>query len=102
MCPRDDDLLTVATDSVHFQPLIGASFYERNGLPYCKNCFEANFAAKCAGCAKSITEKAVIALDVKWHRECFRCKDCRKPIAGNTFAVEDNMPLCTKCAGIEE
>ncbi|XP_059617876.1 transforming growth factor beta-1-induced transcript 1 protein isoform X1 [Phlebotomus argentipes] len=80
--------------------LVGASFYERDGQPYCKDCFEAQFASRCAGCSNAILEKAVIALDVKWHKDCFKCQKCKEPISGNTFAVQDNKPLCTECAGI--
>lgn len=79
-------------------PLYGASFYEHEGNAYCKTDFENLFAAKCSGCAKPITENAIVALNSKWHRECFRCKKCSSIITGTTFAVEDDQPICTECS----
>uniref|UniRef100_A0A1B0A9X3 LIM zinc-binding domain-containing protein n=1 Tax=Glossina pallidipes TaxID=7398 RepID=A0A1B0A9X3_GLOPL len=79
------------------KPLVGSSFYEREGKAYCKNDFEQLFAARCAGCTKPITENAIVALDAKWHRECFKCKKCANPITAATFTVEENKPVCTEC-----
>ena len=53
---------------------MGSSFYERDGKAYCKTDFEELFAARCAGCMKPITENAIVALNAKWHRHCFKCK----------------------------
>ncbi|XP_055844772.1 transforming growth factor beta-1-induced transcript 1 protein [Episyrphus balteatus] len=78
--------------------LVGTSFYERDGKAYCKSDYEQLFAAKCAGCSKSITDNAIIALNVKWHKDCFKCKKCENPISASTFAVEDNKPVCTSCS----
>lgn len=79
------------------KPLAGTVFYERDGKAYCKDDFEKMFASKCRGCSKPIIDKAVIALDAKWHKDCFKCKKCKKAISSNTFAVDDNMPVCTAC-----
>lgn len=79
-------------------PLNGQPFYERDGKPYCKKDFEEIFAARCAGCGTAITDKSIVALDRKWHSNCFQCKECKKPITEDTFAVEDNLPVCIKCA----
>lgn len=56
------------------KPLVGTSFYERDGRPYCRVDFEQLFAARCAGCSQPITENAIVALNAKWHRDCFKCK----------------------------
>lgn len=56
------------------KPLVGTSFYERDGRPYCRIDFEQLFAARCAGCSHPITENAIVALNAKWHRDCFKCK----------------------------
>ncbi|XP_063624677.1 transforming growth factor beta-1-induced transcript 1 protein isoform X1 [Cydia splendana] len=76
----------------------GGGFMEQGGRPYCSECYAHKFAARCAGCSKPITDKAIIALDAKWHRECFTCKKCRNPVTDSTFSVMDNKPLCGKCA----
>lgn len=80
------------------KPLAGTTYYERDGKAYCKTDFEELFAAKCAGCSKPIIENAILALDSKWHQNCFKCKKCANPITGSTFSVEENMPVCTGCS----
>lgn len=56
------------------KPMSGESFFEREGKPYCKEDFENIFAAKCNGCQKPISDKAIVALEAKWHKDCFKCK----------------------------
>lgn len=56
------------------KPMSGTPFFEREGKPYCKSDFEKLFASKCERCTKPITENAVIALNAKWHKDCFLCK----------------------------
>lgn len=56
------------------KPMSGTPFFEREGKPYCKADFEKLFAAKCEGCKNPITENTVIALNAKWHKDCFKCK----------------------------
>jgi len=80
------------------KPLVGSSFYEKDGRAYCKVDFEEMFASRCAGCTRPITENAIVALDNKWHRGCFKCKKCSNPITASTFAVEENKPVCTECS----
>ncbi|KAG7308900.1 hypothetical protein JYU34_006170 [Plutella xylostella] len=76
----------------------GGGFMEQAGRPYCSACYADKFAARCSGCAQPITDKAIIALDGKWHRDCFKCNKCRNPVTDSTFQVQDNKPLCGKCA----
>lgn len=56
------------------QQLSGKTFFERNGKPYCTADYERLYAPKCGGCKKPIAEKALSALESKWHKECFKCK----------------------------
>lgn len=56
------------------KPMSGSAFFERDGKPYCKEDFEQIFAAKCQGCSRPISDKAIIALEAKWHKDCFKCK----------------------------
>lgn len=51
----------------------GGGFMEQAGRPYCGACYADKFAARCQGCSKPIVDKAVVALDAKWHRDCFTC-----------------------------
>lgn len=53
--------------------LIGTQFMEIEGVPYCQKCYLSKHASRCKGCSKPIADKAIIALDAKWHQMCFRC-----------------------------
>lgn len=53
--------------------LIGTQFMDVNGAPFCQKCYLSKHADRCKGCSKPIADKAVIALDAKWHQMCFRC-----------------------------
>lgn len=78
--------------------LAGQSFFERDGLPYCREDFLKKFADKCVGCRQAIADKAIVALNGKWHQDCFRCKKCDKPVVEEAFQVDDGRPVCSKCA----
>ncbi|KAJ0176869.1 hypothetical protein K1T71_008048 [Dendrolimus kikuchii] len=96
--------LGVAWHAHHFvcggcrKELGGGGFMEQAGRPYCSACYADKFAARCKGCNRPIVDKAIIALDAKWHRDCFTCMKCRNPVTDSTFSVMDNKPLCGKCA----
>ncbi|KRJ98815.1 transforming growth factor beta-1-induced transcript 1 protein isoform X3 [Drosophila yakuba] len=79
------------------KPLANQSFYERDGKAYCKQDYEDLFAARCAKCEKPITDSAVIAMNVKWHRDCFRCNKCENPITSQTFTIDGDKPVCPAC-----
>ncbi|XP_062525584.1 transforming growth factor beta-1-induced transcript 1 protein isoform X1 [Bombyx mori] len=51
----------------------GGGFMEQAGRPYCSDCYADKFATRCKGCGNPIVDKAIIALDAKWHRDCFTC-----------------------------
>lgn len=75
----------------------GQPFYERDGKPYCKLDYEMLFASRCSGCGFAISDRSIVALDRKWHSDCFKCQNCKRQITENTFGVENNLPMCTTC-----
>ncbi|XP_023013408.2 uncharacterized protein isoform X2 [Leptinotarsa decemlineata] len=78
--------------------LIGTQFMDLGGVPHCQKCYIAKHADKCKGCSKPIADKAIIALDAKWHQMCFRCSRCSKPIMKDqSFQVDAGKPHCVKC-----
>ncbi|XP_043950163.1 transforming growth factor beta-1-induced transcript 1 protein-like [Drosophila biarmipes] len=79
------------------KPLANQSFYEKDGKAYCKQDYEDLFAARCAKCEKPITDSAVVAMNVKWHRDCFRCNKCENPITTQTFTIDGDKPVCPAC-----
>ncbi|CAH1963067.1 unnamed protein product [Acanthoscelides obtectus] len=78
--------------------LIGTQFMEVGGVPYCQKCYLSKHADRCKGCSKPIADKAIVALDAKWHQMCFRCSKCEKPIMKDqSFQVDGGKPHCVKC-----
>ncbi|XP_055343065.1 transforming growth factor beta-1-induced transcript 1 protein-like isoform X2 [Paramacrobiotus metropolitanus] len=69
-------------------------FHEREGRPFCDNCYLASFAPQCQGCRKPISGTYLTALDAQWHRDCFVCTDCRKPFESGSFFELDGRPYC--------
>ncbi|KAJ5078989.1 lim domain family [Anaeramoeba ignava] len=51
----------------------------------------------CAACGKIITNDAVIALDVMFHRKCFVCKACGLPFSESQFQMVDGFPYHPNC-----
>eukprot|EP00053_Salpingoeca_punica_P013736 m.124405 g.124405 ORF g.124405 m.124405 type:complete len:667 (+) comp16289_c0_seq1:83-2083(+) len=47
----------------------------------------------CALCSRPITEQAVLALNKQWHRSCFVCHACKKPITSK-FQEQDGKVYC--------
>lgn len=80
--------------------LTGQTFVERDGKPLCENCHQNNLVDACKVCGKEFDEKMIIALEEKWHAECFKCKTCDLAIVTDTFHVEDGSPVCINCAAI--
>jgi uncharacterized CHY-type Zn-finger protein len=68
---------------------------------YCAPCHERLFAVVCGGCNEIITEGRAIkpgALgDVHFHEDCFRCGDCREPLAGGKYFPVEEIPYCEDC-----
>ncbi|KAI4470110.1 paxillin-related [Holotrichia oblita] len=79
-------------------PIVGQNFIERDGRAVCQKCFEEKIADKCKACGKPVVDKIIVALDAKWHADCFKCKKCDKPITQQMFQVEDGFPICAVCA----
>ncbi|XP_060650175.1 transforming growth factor beta-1-induced transcript 1 protein-like [Drosophila nasuta] len=79
------------------KPLSNCPFYERDGKAYCKQDYEDLFAVRCAKCEKPITDSAIVAMNAKWHRDCFRCNRCENPITSATFTIEGDKPVCPEC-----
>lgn len=80
--------------------LIGTQFMDVKGAPFCQKCYLSKHADRCKGCSKPIADKAVVALDAKWHQMCFRCSKCEKPIMKDQSYKLDQKtgkPHCVKC-----
>jgi len=75
-------------------PFPGGSFFEKNGMPYCKNCYQGTFTSQCAGCGQTASGKIINALNKQWHQQCFACAYCRRPFNGGAFFEKEGKPYC--------
>eukprot|EP00042_Codosiga_hollandica_P021393 m.74466 g.74466 ORF g.74466 m.74466 type:complete len:539 (+) comp50342_c0_seq2:46-1662(+) len=49
----------------------------------------------CRSCQKSVFPMEQVEYDgVKFHKKCFRCEDCSKPLLGGSYAMRDGIPFC--------
>ncbi|XP_017777654.1 PREDICTED: transforming growth factor beta-1-induced transcript 1 protein-like [Nicrophorus vespilloides] len=78
--------------------LLGQEFHQKEGKPICQICYRGKVADKCNGCGEPIETCATIALNAKWHPDCFKCKTCGKAISTTKFKVDSKgFPMCESC-----
>lgn len=75
-------------------PFPNGAFFEKNGMPFCKSCFDGNYATKCAACNQVVTGKVINAINRTWHSQCFACDYCNVPFDGNVFYERDGKAFC--------
>ncbi|XP_053382881.1 PDZ and LIM domain protein Zasp-like [Mercenaria mercenaria] len=76
------------------EKLIDIGFVEENGFLYCEKDYELYFAPHCAKCEAAIIGECVNALNKQYHPKCFLCHQCKQPIGGTQFHLEDGNPYC--------
>lgn len=58
--------------------------------------------ATCSGCKKRISGNFVTASGKSWHRQCFKCRGCKKPLKDSRFVEFGGRAFhqkCLKCPG---
>jgi len=78
------------------QPLGTRAFNEVDGQPHCETCYKRSYSPVCAHCGQGITDKAITAMNKKWHPEHFVCTTCNQPFPGGTFFEKEGRPYCEK------
>lgn len=74
--------------------LVDIGFVEESGFLYCEKDYELYFAPHCAKCEAAIVGECVNALNKQYHPTCFVCHQCKQPIGGTQFHLEDGNPYC--------
>jgi len=75
-------------------PFPGGTFFERDGRPYCDNCFHNAFSSRCGGCNQAIKGECINALGQQWHPEHFVCNYCQKSVGSGSFYEYGGKPYC--------
>ncbi|CAI9726159.1 and LIM domain Zasp isoform X2 [Octopus vulgaris] len=74
--------------------LFDIGFVEEGGFLYCEKDYELYFAPHCHKCNQVIIGECVNAMNTTFHPNCFLCAQCRKPIGGSSFHIEDGEFYC--------
>jgi paxillin len=75
-------------------PFPGGSFFERDGRPYCSNCYSNVFTASCRRCGDPVNENVINALGSTWHDFHFSCETCGVTFPDGQFWELDGNPYC--------
>jgi len=75
-------------------PFADGSFFDRDGKPYCSNCFNSVYAPRCKSCGQSIAGACVNAMGTQFHPEHFVCQFCKRPFPGGLFFEINGEPYC--------
>ncbi|WP_395241596.1 LIM domain-containing protein, partial [Salmonella sp. s51933] len=80
-------------------PLAGKKFHKMGRKLVCKPCYREKYAKTCNHCRQIIEAniKFVVDDDNYYHRECFTCSKCNRPIDGEKYHVKGDKRICTKC-----
>jgi hypothetical protein len=81
------------------QPISNKSFIPRDQHVICVTCYEQQYAQRCTKCNGVISKGGVTFKNTSWHRDCFTCTSCTKPLAGEKFTSQDDKPYCAECYG---
>ncbi|KAL8559139.1 hypothetical protein ACOMHN_046187 [Nucella lapillus] len=76
--------------------LIDIGFVEEGGYLYCERDYEQFMAPHCKKCGSAIIGECVNAMQTTWHPHCFLCTQCKQPIGGTQFHIEEGKPYCEK------
>jgi protein-arginine kinase len=78
------------------KPITGFIYAEFGGVPVCHACAK----KLCTGCNEPLEGKPVTdAIKTgRWHKDCFKCRDCRKVITNYMFHEVGGTPLCIACS----
>nr|XP_048311048.1 transforming growth factor beta-1-induced transcript 1 protein isoform X5 [Myodes glareolus] len=74
----------------------GSSFFEKDGAPFCPECYFERFSPRCGFCNQPIRHKMVTALGTHWHPEHFCCVSCGEPFGEEGFHEREGRPYCRR------
>ncbi|XP_074604751.1 four and a half LIM domains protein limpet isoform X2 [Brevipalpus obovatus] len=80
-------------------PIGSNSFIPKDNEIYCTGCYEDQFATRCCKCKNVINGNAVQWHNEPWHKECFTCASCDRPLSGTRFTSKEDKPYCAECFG---
>lgn len=52
---------------------------------------------KCTTCEQRLDGRFILHNQKKYHKECFKCLECSKPINEDPFIMKGDRPMCMQC-----
>uniref|UniRef100_A0A0B7ACP1 PDZ and LIM domain protein Zasp n=1 Tax=Arion vulgaris TaxID=1028688 RepID=A0A0B7ACP1_9EUPU len=74
--------------------LLDIGFVEEGGYLYCERDYAIHFAPHCDRCGQAVVGECVNTMQKSFHPYCFLCAQCKKPISGNKFHIEEGKYYC--------
>ncbi|KAJ3106060.1 hypothetical protein HDU97_007063 [Phlyctochytrium planicorne] len=85
----------VCSDIMCRKPILASTFVERDGKPFCENCFHRLFSPKCEYCSEPIVDRCINAMNKTFHPEHFFCSQCGNVLGpGQPFLEEGGKAYC--------
>lgn len=73
-------------------------YFDFEGIPYCKPCHQVvSKADTCTKCNKVIEGECVKFSEKLYHKSCFVCTDCSKPLGKDDILSKYGKPVCRSC-----
>ncbi|CAB1313471.1 unnamed protein product [Coregonus sp. 'balchen'] len=78
--------------------LVDMIYFWKKGQLYCGRHYGDSEKPRCGGCDELIfSNEYTQAEDQNWHLKHFCCFNCDCVLAGETYVMENNKPVCTAC-----
>ena len=85
-------------------PIGSAGFVPSGGQEDAVCCMSCIEPEECAKCGEGIKSDGATYKNLPYHKQCFTCSSCSKPLAGEQFTSagdNDDQPYCVDCYGTE-
>uniref|UniRef100_A0A8C9RWT4 Testin LIM domain protein n=2 Tax=Scleropages formosus TaxID=113540 RepID=A0A8C9RWT4_SCLFO len=78
--------------------LVDMIYFWKKGQPYCGRHYGESEKPRCSGCDELIfSSEYTQAEGLDWHLKHFCCFDCDRVLAGETYVMEKEKPVCKPC-----
>lgn len=85
------------------ESLFGRKYIDVETRPHCVPCYDRLFAHSCDECGQKISHntKELVYEQRHFHEHCFRCSQCSRSLADESFSSLDHGLVCTDCFSSE-
>uniref|UniRef100_A0A5S6QUJ3 LIM zinc-binding domain-containing protein n=1 Tax=Trichuris muris TaxID=70415 RepID=A0A5S6QUJ3_TRIMR len=74
----------------------GEEYTKTKDVIMCMECMKKQEKDACAGCKRELNDRVVVAMNSRWHFNCFVCSTCRRPLADVGYFLVNANPFCSE------